>query len=267
MKKTWIILLTVLALTLVSFQPVMAAATWDLNVHNDTEETVKVNLTGPKNYSFDVAPGKLAKTVEQGTYKYSYNACGQSYSGEITVNGPLQWLVIPVCPPPLEYAKFVVDSRIPTQFTLKMVGPESYDLAINPLTNNRFPSLAVGDYAYSYTACGGTYGGSIRVTKNGQARLPIYPCEVVDFRLAAAAEQDALLSSSNLRIGSHYAFPIRITLIGPTSYSVVASLGTNRFNVFPGTYDYYYSAYGVSRSGTVTVGEAGAWITISPLRP
>lgn len=209
----------------------------------------------------------MAKTVEEGTYKYSYTACGEKVSGEITVNSSLQWLVIPPCAAPLEYAKFVVSSRIPSQVTVKLTGPESYDLAISPLENNRFLSLAVGNYAYSYEACGGTYGGEIRIPKNGTGNLVIYPCEVVDFKLAQLASDPDQFGSSNLRIGSHYSFPIRITLIGPTSYSLVASLGMNRFNVFPGTYDYYYSAYGIARSGTVTIGESGAWVTISPLRP
>lgn len=268
MKRTWIVLLTVFALALGMVTPVLAAATQDLNVHNDTEGTVKITLTGPKNYSFDVEPGKTQKTVEEGTYKYTYTACGgEKVSGEITVNSSLQWLVIPPCSAPLEYAKFTVSSRIPSQVTVKLTGPESYDLAISPLENNRFLSLAVGTYAFSYEACGGSYAGEIRILKNGTGNLIIYPCEVVDVKLAQLNSDPDQFGSSNLRIGSHYSFPIRITLVGPTSYSVVASLGMNRFNVFPGTYDYFYSAYGVARSGTVTVGESGAWVTISPLRP
>lgn len=266
MKKTWLILLTVFALALGTVTPVLAAKTWDLNIHNNTEESVKITMKGPKNYSFDVAPGKFVKTVEEGTYEYSYTACGEKFDGEITVNGDLQWLVIPLCGQVKEYVKFTVSSRIPSQITLKMTGPESYDLAINPLENNRFLSLAAGNYTYSYDACGGTYSGEARVTKNGAGSLIIYPCEVVDFKLAQLTSDPDQFGTSNLRIGSHYSFPIRITLIGPTSYSVVASLGMNRFNVFPGTYEYFYSAYGVARSGTVTVGESGAWVTISPLR-
>jgi hypothetical protein len=71
---------------------------------------------------------------------------------------------------------------------------------------------------------------------------------------------------SNLRICSHYAFPVRITLNGPTSYSFEIVPGLNRLNVIDGTYSYFYTAYGQFFSGTFTVGEAGTSFIISPIR-
>ena len=264
MKKIWLPLFLVLALAFTTASSALAAKTWVLNIHNNTEDTVKITLTGPENYSFDVAPGKYYKEVEEGDYTYKYGACNQKVEEDITVEDSLQWIIIDPCTAALEYAKFAVDSRIPSPITLKMDGPQSLELQIDPLERNRFISLPVGFYAYSYDACGGTYGGEVRLTKNGKSSLVIYPCEVVDYRLGT--EENATVDNANLRIGSHYSFPIRLTVFGPSSYSLVVNLGLNRFHVFPGTYTYSYTAYGQTKSGSFVVDESGAWFTISPLK-
>ncbi len=263
MKKTWLISLLVLALTLTVVQPVLAADTWNLTVHNNTEEDVKVILTGPKNYSFDTFPGKIIKAVEEGTYKYSYGACGLKFSGEIEVKDNLQWLVIDPCPAAVFYTKLVVDSHLPGPVTVSMVGPASYDLAVE-LGSNMFVPIQTGNYSYSYTACGGTYGGEVDVAKNGTSRITLWGCEVVDYKLSLTTLDSH--SPTNLRIGSHYAFPIRMTLQGPTSYSLEVAPGLNRFNLFPGLYTYFFTAYGVFKTGSFIISEGSASFIISPLR-
>lgn len=262
MKRHLIVTTVIVALLLVAVTPVLAATTkWDLNIHNNTEDDVKLKLSGPEDYSFTVIPGKIYKTVEEGTYDYSYTACGEKFSGEITVKDDEQWLIIESCGETPIFAKFVVDSRIPSAITLHMVGPQSYDLAIDALANNKFLEIQAGDYVYSYDGCGGTYGGEIRVTKNGKARVDIPPCEIVDY---LAGLDNTVDSSINLRIGSHYAFPVSVRLVGPTSYVYSVSLGLNRYKVFPGAYSYSYTAYGQYHSGSFVVDESGAWITIAP---
>ncbi|HLE73966.1 MAG TPA: hypothetical protein VI688_06960, partial [Anaerolineales bacterium] len=263
MKKIWLFSLVILAVTLTVVQPVLAATMWNLNVHNNTEEDVKVILTGPKNYSFDTFPGKIIKAVEEGTYKYNYGACGQKFSGEIEVKDNLQWLVIDPCPPTPIYTKFVVDSHLGTALTVNLVGPASYDLAVE-LGSNKFISIQAGFYSYSYTACGGTYGGQVQVEKNGTSRITLYGCEVVDYKLALTTLDSH--SPTNLRIGSHYSFPVRLTLQGITGYSLVILPGLNRFNLFPGAYSYSFTAYGVFKTGSFIIGEGSAAFIISPLR-
>lgn len=263
MKKTWLISLMVLAITLAAVQPAFAANSWDLNIHNNTEDTVKINLKGPKNYSFDAAKGKMLKTVEEGAYDYNYTACGEKFSGEITVKDDEQWIIIDPCTADLGDAKFVVDSHLDGTVTLKLVGPESYDLQV-ALGTNKFIALAVGWYSYSFEACGSTYTGEVRITKNGSARITLYGCEVIDYRMSLTT--DSSLAPSNLRIGSHYAFPIRITLLGPSSYSFEVVPGLNRLNVVRGDYSFYYTAYGVTRSGTFSVDEAGTTFIVSPIK-
>ena len=261
MKKIWLFSMLMLALTLAAVQPVLAAATYNLNVHNNTEETVKVDLTGPKNYSFDVDPGKIIKPVAEGTYKYKYGACGEKFSGEITVKDDLQWLIIEQCPGAKIYTKFVVDSHLPDPLTVSLVGPVNYNLSVE-LGSNKYLSMQTGFYTYSYTACGNTYGGEVRITKNGAARLTLYGCEVVDFKLAFATPD----APTNLRIGSHYGFPITMSLQGPRVYSLQVLPGLNRFDLFPGTYSYSFTAYGVFKTGSFTIGEGTVAFIISPNR-
>lgn len=261
MKKKWVLLLTVFAIALATVAPALAATSWDLNIHNNTEDDVKVTLTGPKNYSFTLEPGKWTKTVVEGTYKYSYTTCGTKQSGEVTVENDHTWIYIVTCADEALYAKFVVDSHLGQALTLHMVGPQSYDLAIE-LGTNRFLDIQTGYYTYSYDACGTTLTGEVRVLKNGTVNLILYACE----QLANHPLLPITSAPSNLRIGSHYAFPVRITLLGPNNYSFELVTGLNRLNVALGTYSYFFTAYGVTKSGTFTVGEAGVTIIISPLK-
>jgi hypothetical protein len=264
MKKTWFSLLMALMLTVTVIAPTSAAEKkWDLNIHNDTEESVKVILTGPEDYSFTLDEGKWLKTVVEGTYKYSYGACGEKFEGEIKVEDDETWLVIEPCDAIPSFEKFVVDSHLGEALTLQLVGPQTYDLAIS-LGTNKFISLQTGWYTFKYTACGGELSGAIQITKNGKARLTLYSCEVVALHPLGLVAPATI--PTNLRIGSHYAFPVRLTLSGPTSYSFGVEPGLNRFNVVDGTYSYTYTAYGQYFSGTFTVGEAGTSFIISPIR-
>jgi len=262
MKRTWFSLLAVLVFALTLAVPALAAVTnWELNVHNNTEGNVKINLNGPKDYVFTVGPGKFTKTVQEGTYDYTYKACGEEFTGAITVEDDLQWLVIEKCPPPDEFAKFVVYSHLGEALTVQLVGPQSYDLSVS-LGTNRFPALQTGFYTYTYTACDGTQAGQIRIEKNGTSQLTLYSCEFVSLHPSLVLAQ----APSNLRIGSHYGFPVRISLFGPINYSFVVDLGLNRFNVWPGSYAYSYTAFGRTVSGSFTVPADGvSSFIISPL--
>jgi len=261
MKKKLLLLITVFAIALTAAVPVLAATSWDLNFHNNTEASVKISLTGPKNYAFTLEPGKWTKTVVEGTYKYSYTACGSKQSGEVKVENDHTWIYIVTCADEALFAKFVVDSHLGQALTLHMVGPQNYDLAIE-LGSNRFLDIQTGYYTYSYDACGTTLSSEVRVLKNGTAKVIVYACE----QLANHPLLPITSSPSNLRIGSHYAFPVRITLLGPNNYSFELVTGLNRLNVELGAYSYFFTAYGVTKSGTFTVGEAGVTFIISPLQ-
>jgi hypothetical protein len=276
MKRTLLLALLIVALTLPAAQPTFAATTWELNIHNNTEEGVNIKLDGEnQDYQWTAPAGKTYKTVVEGTYKYSYSSCsGNKVSGEITVDSASVWLTIAPCTAPAEYAKFVVDSRLPGTITVEMVGPQTYALTAE-LGSNKYvvPGLQTGWYTFSFDACGTTFSGQVRVEKNGTGKLTLFACEQV-----ANNPYDPisiLNAPSNLRIGSHYAFPVRITLLGPktaeglalNNYSFELRLGLNRFNIAAGDYDFFYSAYGVTKSGAFSVSSEGpTYITISPLK-
>lgn len=262
MKKTFLSLTTLLALAMVIVSPALAAANWTLHIHNNTEDdVVKITLTGPEDYAFSVGPGYFDKKVAEGDYKYSYTACGQKFSGDISVKDNNTWLIIDSCAAAPIYAKFRVDSHLGETLTLTLTGPQTYALTID-LGANVFLSLQTGWYTFSYDACGQTLTGEVRITKNGASRLTLYACE----QLANHPQQTVEHVATNVRIASHYSFPVRVTLVGPNNYSFAVFTGMNRFNVLPGFYSYFYTAYGVTKSGSFNVGEAGAWITISPLK-
>lgn len=257
--KKGIIIFTVLAMALTLVSPALAAK-YDLLVHNNTESSVKIKLSGEETYSFTVAPGKIAKTVEEGTYEVSYSACGVDVDTEITVNGEGVWLIIELCPPPEFEAKFVVNSHFGETMVLTMSGPREYEFTLN-LGKNKFLDIVTGDYFYSYDACGGVVSGAVRVTKNGKARVTLRSCERQDLL------EHGLPNPSNLRIGSHYAFPISLTLIGPHQYYLQVQPGSNHLDVIRGTYSYFYTAYGQQHAGQFTVTGGGIGIVFSPLAP
>ena len=97
--KNVIVIFAVLALALTSVSPALAAS-YDLNIHNNTEDDVFVRLFGEEDYTINVEPGKEAISVEEGSYEVSYKACGVVVDTEITVDGEGVWLIIELCPPP-----------------------------------------------------------------------------------------------------------------------------------------------------------------------
>lgn len=258
-----ILALAIVALTFTTALPAFAK-TYELNVHNNTEENVKIKLKGDENYSFTVEPGKISKTVEEGTYDLTYSSCGGlvSVDKSITITNSGVWIVIEQCPAVKVEAKFVINSNIAESLTLAMSGPEEYELTIG-LGKNKFLDIVAGTYIYSHDYCENTIGGIVRVTKNGKASLTLRGCEreeILSFGLP---------NPSNLRIGSHYAFPVVLTLIGPHQYYLTVNPGFNRIDVIRGTYTYIYTAYDKNYSGEITVTGGGVHNTVilSPLSP
>lgn len=262
MKNKVLAIALALVLVVATVQPVLAAKEYVLLIHNNTESNVKINLEGPSNYSFTVPKGWTEKLVEEGDYEYTYAGCSGKTSGDITVDKNDVVLVIEKCGPPDQYAKFVVDSHLPGTITVTMSGADDIALEIS-LGKNKFPQMLVGYYQYSYDACGQTLGGEIHVTKNGQARLILKSCEALTYNSYGVNKP------SNLRIGSHYAFPVNITMINQENsnlqYFKAIVPGLNLLNVVAGTYNYFYTAYGVTKSGTITVPDYGTGFVISPL--
>ncbi len=258
-----ILALVIVAMSFANVQTV-SAKTYDLHIHNNTEENVKIKLKGDESYSFIVVPGKLVKTVKEDTYEVTYSACNGlvSFDKSVTVTSGGVWIVIDPCPVAKVETKFVINSNISESLTLAMSGPEEYELTIG-LGKNKFLGFIAGTYTYSHDFCSIAVAGTIVVTKNGKTRLSLLGCEreeILSFGLP---------NPSNLRIGSHYAFPVTVTLIGPRQYYLTVNPGINRIDVIRGTYTYIYTAYNKIYSGEITVSGGGMHNTIifSPLSP
>jgi hypothetical protein len=256
MRKA-VMLLTVFVLAFGFVQPA-AADDFDLLIHNNTEEDIKLILDGPEHYSFTVEPGKHEKAVEEGTYEYKYEACGGlEFNGTVTVTEEGVWLILEQCPPPTFTAKFVVYSHFGETMVLSMTGPEDYELTLN-LGKNKFVDIVAGEYFYSYDACDSTISGTVRVTKNGKAQLTLKSCET------QALLAYGLPNPSNLRIGNHYAFPLSMSFSGPANYRFELAPGYNRIDVIRGTYSYVYTAYGKTYTGSIDVSGPTTWVVFSP---
>ncbi len=258
-----IMALAIVALTFASVQPAFAK-TYDLLIHNNTEEDVKIILKGDENYSFSVDPGKISKRVEEGTYQVSYKACGGAVveDSSITITQSGVWLVIEPCPVAAVLAKFVVGSKIGESLTLSLSGPVEYELTIG-LGKNKFLDIVAGTYIYSHDYCEISVAGTIRVTKNGKANLALLGCERVEIL------SFGLPNPRDLRIASHYSFPFTLTLIGPKQYYLIVNPGINRIDVIKGDYTYIYTAYNHNYSGVISVTGGGYNNTVifSPLSP
>lgn len=260
-----VLLAALLLVTSFAFPQSASAKTYDLLIHNNTEEAVTIKLKGDENYSFTVQPGKLTKTVEEGTYEMSYTACNGDIDvdKDITITQDGIWEVFGPCPPEKVTAKFVINSNIAETLTLSMSGPESYELTIS-LGKNKFLDIVAGTYTYTHDYCGeGVVAGTVRVTKNGTARLTVNGCERVEIL------SFGLPNPSNMRLSSHYAFPITVTFIGPKQYYFSLPLGFTRVDMVRGTYSYFYTAYNQFYSGEITVAGGGVQNTVvfSPLKP
>jgi hypothetical protein len=251
-------ILLALILVIITFASVQTASADSplFRAINNTAESVKIKLKGEENYTFTVSSGKTSKAVDPGTYTITYSACNGdiSVSKSITITETGHWEEFGPCP---IKAKFVINSNLADSFTLSMEGPESYEFTIT-LGKNKFLDIVSGDYTYTHDYCGENIAvsGSIRVTKNGQSRLTLNGCEreeILSFGVP---------NPSNMRLASHYAFPINVTFIGPKQYYLTLPLGFTRIDMIRGTYSYFYSAYGKIVSGEIEVTGGGVFNTI-----
>ncbi len=245
------------------FAPV-GAITYELNVHNNTEDDIHVKLIGPETYEFTMGPGKLQKTVVAGTYEYKVDACETTISGTITVEDDGQWLIVDPCIELPELTKFAVFSRVGEPITISLIsldGLENYELTVE-IGQNKFFDLYSGYYVYSFEVCGRIFSDTIRITKNGKTRLTIKSCEAIE--LIEDRLEFGIPNPVKMRIANHFSVAVDITLVGPKSYFLRVSPGINRYDLISGTYNFFYAAYGRLYEGIVTVYPNGSTLMVIP---
>ena len=260
MMKRLLLILSLVVLVLSTAWAPTTYKKFTLNIHNNTEDDVKVKLEGDETYNFTVKPGKSTKEVQEGEYEYSFRICNydNKTAGTIVVDSNDVWLKIPKCPKgdPVE-TKFVINYHIDQPITVELRGDKDYDLQIE-LGKNKFEQIMSGTYLYAYEVCDAVFAGELRIEKNGKTQMTIKSCErlaYMDFEKPAPVK---------LRVANHLVIPLDLTLIGPLTYFQKVQPGLNRVQVVAGTYTYIYAAYGKRYEGTFTVRKGGTTILALP---
>ena len=141
-------------------QNVTAATTNSiLTVSNKSIGTVTVTLTGPATYTIFAAVGSTTKEIVKGTYKYSYKACGLSFSGSLKATGAKSKIPIAAC----KTTNLVIQNLTDSTLTLNLVGPATYYYTIPPHSTSRAKILR-GVYHWSGVCLGGTSSGTWTIT-------------------------------------------------------------------------------------------------------
>ena len=141
-------------------QNVTAATTNSiLTVSNKSIGTVTVTLTGPATYTIFAAVGSTTKEIVKGTYKYSYKACGLSYSGILKATGAKSKIPIAAC----KTTNVVIMNFTDSTMTLNLFGPASYYYTV-PAHSSVRAKILRGGYQYSGVCKGGTSSGSWKIT-------------------------------------------------------------------------------------------------------
>ncbi len=229
-------------------------------LNNKTYKTLTVALVGIENYSFDLIPGKTFATVYKGTYQMSYYDCGKLnistvkitkddfqakiYNcGEVTDAGSSGGTVEANSPTPgLNDVRLFVKNDTYSSFDILFLSDLVYTYHVLPGKNKI--DIQLGDYQYSYYACGELWVGNIRISHKDQD-LKISSCGSNSGRPDSG--QNILFKVKNL-VGEKFT----ITLNGPQFYTLEVKSGVSTlFEVEKGYYTFQYYACGTSVTGEV----------------
>jgi hypothetical protein len=265
MKSKLLFVIVILALLLSGFTPAapaqssqvayvsqMTLATIKLVFNNKTAETVRMALTGPASYNFTLPPGKSSQMVLPGKYTYTYTACGENKTGNLTVKKSGDTLTLAACPkkpptPPATY-KLVLNNKTGETIKVTLTGPMTYTFTLQPGKTSQ--DVKPGKYRYSYQACQGEKKGTVEVKKNGTLLV-----------LAACPKnQKASSGEVNVKIKNDTGGTVWLNLSGPATYSFSLAPGKSTITVLKGRYNYTaYGCGGASVSGTKQIRSNMEW--------
>ena len=129
---------------------------------NNSGASFYLTLTGPKTYSFYLSTGTTKMTILSGKYKYSYQACGQTKTGNFNAKGAAN-LVIAKCKEEKSGggANITIKNNTGGSLYIYLTGPKSYTFYFSTGTSKI--EIAAGKYSYTAYGCG---GATISGTKN-----------------------------------------------------------------------------------------------------
>lgn len=152
----------------VSVVPVYAADTVHVQIQNKTGENVRISLSGPASYSFQLTSGKNKVEVQPGKYNYSYKACGGTQTGKFNAqNGAT--LTLPKCSSGSKAGggevKVTIKNNTGGTVTIYLSGPQSYVFSFGPGTSKMY--ITAGTYSYTVYGCGTSMSGTKKFKGGG----------------------------------------------------------------------------------------------------
>lgn len=253
MKGKLLFGIVILALLLSGFTPAQTTpSTVKLVFNNKTAEMVRITLTGPATYTFDLPVGKSNQQALPGKYAYAYTACGEQKTGNLALKKNGNTLTLAACPkkpptPPATY-RLVLNNKTGETVTVTLSGPMTYTFTLQPGKNTQ--DVKPGKYRYAYEACQGEKKGTVEVNKNDKL-----------LTLAACPKNQKNKSGEvNVKIKNDTGDAVWLTLTGPGTYNLSLPAGRSTITVLRGKYTYTaYGCGGASLSGSKQLGGNIEW--------
>jgi hypothetical protein len=167
MRISKVLFSTLLALVILftTVAPAIAAPevkdTYTVNLQNKTGSSVRITLTGPQTVYLTLTTGKNKAELLPGTYRYSYDACGKTNTGNFKVNKAGATLTLPKCKTGggggAGTVKVKINNKTGGTMTMVLTGPQTYTFYIQP--GRQQITVQKGTYTYTvYTVCGSATG-------------------------------------------------------------------------------------------------------------
>lgn len=140
-----------------------AADKIQVQIQNKTGEQVRISLTGPTSYSFNLSTGKNKVEVVPGKYSYSYTACsGQTLTGKFNAKKVGATLTLPKCKKSgggdTKEVKVTIKNNTGGSITIYLSGPKSYVFSFGTGTSKM--SVVPGKYNFTVYGCGAAISGT-----------------------------------------------------------------------------------------------------------
>ncbi len=170
-QRKFVSLLLALVILAVSVAPAYAgdsaaAGTNQVSIQNKTGGSVRISLSGPASYSFDLKSGKNKVDVTPGTYSYSYKACGQTLTGRFDARKSGATLVLPKCGGGGgSEVKVTIKNNTGGTLTIYLTGPQTYTFYFPTGTSKM--TVVPGKYSYTVYGCGTSMSGTKNLKGGG----------------------------------------------------------------------------------------------------
>lgn len=134
-----------------------------ITIKNNTGSSFYLTLTGPKTYTLYISAKSTKATVVSGKYKFSYQACDKTNTGNFNAKGNAN-LVLQKCKEDKSgggLSNVTIKNNTGGSIYIYLNGPKSYTFYFSSGTSKM--EVAGGKYQYTAYGCG---GASISGTKN-----------------------------------------------------------------------------------------------------